>query len=212
MAHTFSSPFEPASAEDAADLDAAYDALVRHLRRLGVGETAPTMGAPFPRLSLPDLRGVFQTIEVSPAAGPLVVSFIRGAWCPYCLDELDSWREVLPSLHEAGGRLVIVTAEIGDNAPALRVLEELGALVVCDVDHGAALACGLAFYIGAEIERRYQDIGLDLEKLNGSTSGFLPAPATFVLESDGIVRYAFVDVDFRLRAYPPDVVEIVSRL
>jgi peroxiredoxin len=80
-----------------------------------------------------------------------------------------------------------------------------GATLLCDVDHGVAMALGLTVPLPDAISRRYRAGGLDLDQLTGGAGGFVPIPATFGISRDGIVRYAFVNPDFRERAEPGDV-------
>ena len=86
------------------------------------------------------------------------------------------------------------------------------AIVLCDVDHGVALAAGLACHLSAELNDLYLKAGLDLATIYGSGGGFLPIPATFVIDRDRMIRYAFVDPDFRYRANPPDVVRFLDAM
>jgi peroxiredoxin len=179
---------------------------------LGIGQTAPRTGDEFPDFALPDARGHYRSLSELLKAGPVVLSFNRGEWCPYCRTELEAWHCALPELDVAHGRFVAVTGEIGGRANSLGMILGDGADVLCDVDHAVAMANGLAFYLGRPMLDRYHKIGLDLATLYGSDSGFLPVPATFVIDTDRKVAFAFVDVDFRLRAEPDDVVAAVAAL
>lgn len=159
------------------------------------------------------MAGHFRSLDALVAQGPLVLGFNRGASCPYCTHELPAWREHPPALWDAGGRLAVVTAEVGGRAALLGRLLAGDAEMLCDVDHGVALSAGLAFYIGDAMRRRYHDeIHLDLGALYGTDSGFLPVPGTFVIDGAGVVRYAFVDPDFRIRAEPAAVIAAVAAL
>jgi peroxiredoxin len=198
--------------EDAPEWKELYDGFVDRLTVLEMGKSAPSTGMPFPALSLPDSRGHYRDISDYFAQGPLVISFNRGGWCPYCRHELESWRDALPMLAAAGGSLVVIAGEVGGRGAALESLLGGAADVLCDVDHGAALGLGLAFHAGTELLRRYLECGLDLSDIYGEQSGILPIPATFVVDAGGIVRYAFVEPDFRLRAEPLDVIKIVESL
>jgi len=198
--------------DDLADWQPIYDAFVKHLVALGVGASAPSIGNRFPDFSLPDARGVYRSLGDLLVEGPVVLSFIRGAWCPYCSHELAMWGEEASALGEAGGRLLVVSGQLGEGASTLKDLTGGVATVLCDVDHGVALAAGLAFYVGADLQDRYFRAGLDLAKAYGSDGGLLPIPATFVIDRDRVIRYAFVDPDFRLRACPSDVVRFLGAL
>jgi peroxiredoxin len=188
----------------------AADLLVATLAGLGAGACAPAVGDPFPDLALPDARGRLVRLAALLGDGPVVLSFHRGLWCPWCVAELDSWRAARPALDTAGARLVAVTPELGGRAADMAALLGEGGAVLCDVDFGATLALGLGFFIGADLIARYRAAGMDLDALYGAASGILPIPATFVIGSDGTVRFAHVDRDFRRRADPADVLASIA--
>jgi peroxiredoxin len=189
-----------------------YDDFVDRLRRVGAGETSPSVGDLMPGFALPNSRGAYVQLEQLIAQGPLVLSFNRGGWCPYCRGELTAWSEAIPDLRALGGRFAAITGEVGGRAERMRVEIGLEAEVLCDIDHGVALGMGLAFPVEASMRRRYLDCGLDLTDAYGSASWFLPIPATYVIDQAGIVRYAFANPDFRLRAEPSEVLEVVRGL
>jgi peroxiredoxin len=185
--------------------EAAYDAMVEGLKRNRAGAAAPRVGAPMPDFALPDAAGRWTRLDELLAPGPLILSFQRGGWCPYCRTEMAAWRAAAPALEAAGLRLAVVTPETGGRAAALA--DEVGerAILLCDVDHGVAMALGLTVPLPPEIARRYREGGLDLDRLTGGAGGFVPIPATFAIDAGGIVRFAHADPDFRLRAEPADV-------
>lgn len=189
-----------------------YDSFVDRLRALGIGQTVPRVGDEFPDFALPDTRGHYRSLAEFLEGGPVVLSFNRGEWCPYCRTELEAWHCALPELDVAHGRFVAVTGEVGGRAASMGTILGDAADVLCDVDQAVAMANGLAFFIGRPMLDRYRGAGLDLAKLYGSDSGFVPVPATFVIDTDRTVAFAFADVDFRLRAEPGDVVAAVAAL
>jgi peroxiredoxin len=189
-----------------------YDDFVGSLRTRGVGRTAPAVGSRFPRFALPDFKGQYCDIGDLIADGPLVVSFNRGRWCPYCVQELESWGVAANELRHVQGRFAAITAEVDGQAEAIAAMLGQEAAVLCDIDHGVALELGLAFHCDTDLQRRYVESGLDLASIYGTTSGFLPVPATFVIDREGIVRFTFADPDFRLRAEPETVIRVVAEL
>ncbi|MGL6043886.1 MAG: redoxin domain-containing protein, partial [Sandaracinobacteroides sp.] len=134
-----------------------------------------------------------------------VLSFQRGGWCPYCSAEMAAWGRLAPELEARGGQLAIVTPETGGRAASLVHKAGPFARLLCDVDHGVAMALGLTVPLAEEVARRYRDAGLDLDRLTGGAGGFVPIPATFAVTTDGLVRFAWANPDFRLRAEPADV-------
>lgn len=197
--------------ERAPDWQPIYDLFIGRLRGAGVGRQAPAIGEPMPDFALPNARGGYSRLSDIVAEGPIVLSFQRGGWCPYCRSELAAWTEAMPALTEADGRFVAVTGEVGGRADELRARIGEDIEVLCDVDHGVALAMGLAFRVDEKLQQRYLDYGLDLPELYGSKAWMMPIPATFVVGPDLIVRYAFVEPDFRLRAEPAEAIAALRR-
>lgn len=189
-----------------------YDRFVEALRLLGVGQTAPAVGAPFPEFSLPNSLGQYRSLDGMLAEGPLVLSFNRGYWCPYCVHELKAWNDVLPELHAAGAQFAAITPEVGGRAALLGNLLDTRAEILADVDGGVALNTGLAFFAGEELLAAYRSWGLNLKELYGTDGGILPVPATFLIDAEGTTRFSFVDPDFRERAEPADVIAALKRL
>lgn len=192
--------------------NSAYESFIARLQALQKGKVVPRVGEAFPNLALPDASGRYRSILQIQDGRPLVISFNRGRWCPFCVHELQCWAAASAALVEAGGTLIVVAGEIGEGASSIQDMIGPSATLLCDVDHGAALACGLAFPVGDDLKRRYLEIGIDLAAIYGSDGGFLPIPATFVVGEDGNIRYAHVDPDFRMRAEPMDVVEFVAAM
>lgn len=184
---------------------ARADRLLARLQALGCGQTAPRAGQIFPDLVLPDWQGRLTSLSQLCRDGPIVLSFHRGLWCPWCRDELESWHAARPQLREAGCGLVAVTPETNGRAAAMAHMSGPEAHVLCDVDFGASAALGLAFFLGVDLVREFGEAGLDLAAHYGAASGILPIPATFVIEVGLRVRFAHVDADFRRRADPAAV-------
>lgn len=189
-----------------------YDDFVERLRRLEVGTQAPRVGEHFPNIVLPDHLGRFHTLDSLLSDGPLVLSFIRGGWCPYCASELRNWNTTLPDLKAAGGRLALVSAILKGQSGLLADIVGPEVDALCDVDHGIALHLGLAFYIGPKLLAAYRDYGVDFEELYGGVAGMLSVPATYVIGRDRTIEFAFVEPDFRSRAEPEDIVRVVASL
>jgi peroxiredoxin len=192
------------------DLGPFYDEVVIGLRAVGVGEAALAVGDTFPDFALPNARGGLFRLGDLLASGPVVLNFSRGRWCPYCAHEISAWSAMLPALAEAGARFVEITGETGGAASAIAAGLAGPADVLCDVDHGLALSLGLAFFAGEPLLDFYRKRGLDFNALYGSDSGFLPVPGTFAVDRDGTVLFAHVDVDFRNRAEPADVIAALA--
>jgi peroxiredoxin len=197
------------------DLGPFFDEIVVGMRAAGVGASAPIVGDIFPDFSLPNAHGGYRRLGDLLQAGPVVLNFSRGRWCPYCVHEIAAWADMLPALAAAGARLIEITGETGGGARAIEATlagsaHAETAEVLCDVDHGLALSLGLTFYAGDPMLDFYRKHEIDFNALYGSESGFLPVPGTFAVGRDGKVLFAYVDVDFRNRAEPAEVLAAIT--
>ncbi|MFG0242342.1 MAG: peroxiredoxin-like family protein [Phycisphaerales bacterium JB054] len=143
------------------------------------------------------------------ADGPVVVTFYRGGWCPYCARQLVEWQGREAELAEAGGRLVAITAESADNATATATKHDLGFDIYSDTTMAAAKAYRVYFDLDAGTKTKYKGFGIDLGTSNASGQWSLPAPGTFVIDRSGIVRYAWADWDYKQRADADEVIAAV---
>ena len=191
---------------------ASYDAMIDRLKASDALAGAPGVGDLAPDFALPDAFGRLQRLSDLLAGGPAVLSFNRGSWCPYCVEEIGAWAENRDALIEAGGRLIIVTPETGGRLSALAEIAGDGVVVLCDPDLGVALRYGLAFPVGPVILQQFLEDGFSLAEAYGSGNGFLPAPATYLLDRARQVHFAFVDPDFHHRAEPAAVLEALSAM
>lgn len=170
---------------------------------LRVGDRAPDAGVMSSRGESMQLATVF-------GDGPVVITFYRGGWCPYCTKALAGWREHIDELEAMGGRLIAITPEKPEIALATLEEEDLGTMVVSDADHAAAKAYRVHFGLDDATVSKYRGFGIDLGSTNASGTWELPAPATFVIDRRGVVRWVFADWDYRKRAEPRDVLAAVA--
>jgi peroxiredoxin len=204
-------PGEAPTRPDAAEA-AAYVATIEELRRVGAGAHALRIGDRFPDFLLPDAEGRLVERSDLTAAGPAVVSFYRGDWCPNCVDALARLEAAAREVAEAGATLTAIAPETAGRALAAKQRLRLGYRVLADVDHGLALACGLAFRVPQPYRGLLRRGGVDLAERQGNAGWLLPLPATFVLDGAGMVRWSFLDLDFRKRAEPAAIVAAIRDL
>lgn len=191
--------------DDAID---AVDSSALAEQALAVGETAPDF-------ELPDARGGSVASADLLAEGPLVVSFYRGGWCPYCHLELRALQERLGDIQSAGGSLVAISPQTPEASRATAEQAEVSFPVLSDIGNRVASAFGLVHKLSPDVIGVYRDdLGIDLTVDNAQPSGTweLPLPATFVLDPDGRVVFAFAKADYTQRAEPDDVVAALEGL
>ena len=191
--------FHPAYAQ-------AVDHLVARLNANNVGDATPRSGEPMPPFALPDEAGRLVSLEELVGAGPVAVMFHRGHWCPWCRINLDALARARGDVAATGGAVVSVTPERQQFTAAFKADTGSPFPVLTDIDNGYALLLGLAIWIGPDLKHLLMDLGRVLPDYQGNDAWMLPVPAVFVVGRDGLVKYRFLDADFRHRAAIEQVV------
>jgi len=201
-----------AAAMDDAPLQAAYQDLLRRLDQAETGERALKPGDAIPAFLLPDAEGRLVASDDLLARGSLVINFFRGNWCPYCRQTLKALEAALPEIEAAGGQLVALTPDTGHHLADTKRVHRLSYEILSDVDGTVGLQFGVLFRAPAAYREVLASYGIDLAERHGNDGGFIPLPATYVVDRAGIVRYAFVDIDFTRRAEPAAVVAALKQV
>lgn len=195
-----------------ADVRAIMANATEELTKSALVENAPKNGDKLNSFELSDQNGKVLTLQALLANGPLVITFYRGGWCPYCNLELKGYQEILPEIKAAGASLVAITPELPDASLSTSEKNELAFTVLSDVNADYARELGLVFTLPEELKPIYQNFGIDLEQHNGDGQFDLPLAATFVVAQDGTIASSFVDTDYTLRQEPTEVLEVLKAL
>jgi peroxiredoxin len=137
--------------------------------------------------------------------GPLVVSFYRGVWCPYCNMELQALQDALPAFRSLGAQLVAISPQNAVNSRKSMRTNGLDFPILSDPGNETAAAFGLRFALPDYLVDLYRSLKNDLPAFNGDASWTLPMPGRFVIGQDGIIRYAEVNPDYTHRPEPADM-------
>lgn len=177
----------------------AYQSLIAQIQNAAAGVTAPGLGQRLPSFVLPDHTGHLVELDELLAKGPLVLSFNRGHWCEYCELELRAFANAHAEFAAYGAQAVSIMPERGVYTRKVRTLTQDKLTVLSDIDNGYALSVGVVMWLGDEVTALYRKFGLDIERYQGNAAWFVPIPATFVLDRNGIIIGRKVDPDFRNR-------------
>ena len=188
-----------------------FDEGVEDVAQLGITASAINKGDQYLDFTLNNAKGEAVQLSDVLAQGPVVLTWYRGGWCPYCNLQLRAFQQVLPEIEALGAQLVALTPELPDNSLNTQEKNELSFEVLTDLDNAVAKQYGLVFKLITEVAVYYKD-AFDLEVYNGNTTDELPLAATYVIGQDGVIQYAFLDADYRLRAEPQDVVDVLKSL
>ena len=167
----------------------------QHQRTLQAGDKAPSF-------ALTDAEGRIVRSEDLLAQGPLVVSFYRGVWCPYCNMDLQELQTILPRIRELGANLVAISPQVASNSRKSMRDNKLAFPVLSDPHNAVAAAFGVRFALPDYLVDLYKSLKNDLAAFNGDDSWTLPMPGRFIIGQDGVIAYAEVDPDYTVRPEP----------
>lgn len=187
------------------------DRMVARLKSSGAGEGTPAPGEPMPPFLLPDDRGHLVGLDGLLASGPVVVSFNRGDWCPYCRINIDALAMLEPAVASRAASIVAITPNIQQFNSALRKGANAGFPILTDLDNGYALQLDLAFRVPDEKRLAMTEAGWNIAPYQSNEAWLLPIPATFVVGRSGLVIARFVDPDYRKRMAVEDILFALDR-
>lgn len=217
MSDTLQEKLDTRSKEAAAKGDPAVRAEfamgIEAVAESGIVDKAIKVGDKAPDFTLQNASGKKVTLSTLLKDGPVVLTWYRGGWCPYCNIALQALQEELPEIKKAGGTLVALSPELPDKTLTTAEKNELDFEVLSDVSHGVAKKYGIVFELTPEVSKLYKQF-FDLTEFNGADAGdsTLPLAATYVIDTDGTVKWAFLDADYRKRAEPSEVTAAVKAL
>jgi peroxiredoxin len=174
-------------------------------RALKVGDRAP-------EFALPDSDGWTHRSANLLTQGPLIVTFYRGAWCPYCNMDLQALEAAANGFRKRGAGLVAISPQTVANNRKTQRDNTLSFPVLSDHGNQVAAAFGLRFRLPDDLIAIYKAFGNDLADANGEASWTLPMPARYLIGRDGVITYAEVNPDYTRRPDPAELLPALTRL
>ncbi|MEQ8396388.1 peroxiredoxin-like family protein [Thalassobaculum sp.] len=193
-----------------AEMIATYERGIDALRATGIANRALAVGDAMPDFELPNARGHTIRSKDLVGRGPLIITFYRGGWCPYCNLELRAYQAQLDRIRALGTSVVAISPEQPDQSLSTAERNELAFEVLSDHGNAVARRFGLAFRLSDELIETFRRNGNDLEQRNGDGSWELPIPGTVVIDRHSRVVLADVDPDYTKRQDPVDVLNVVQ--
>ncbi|EWH12979.1 alkyl hydroperoxide reductase [Cellulophaga geojensis KL-A] len=174
-------------------------------------ENAVNVGDKVINFTLKNALGECTNLQSVLDNGPVILTWYRGGWCPYCNITLQYLQNSLPEFKKYGANLLALTPELPDKSLSTSEKYDLQFEVLSDVGNKIAKQYGLVYKLTDALSEIYQN-KLGLKNYNGDDSSELPITATYVIDAKGIVQYAFLDADYRKRAEISEIIDVLKTL
>lgn len=182
---------------------------VEELFATGIEESILPVGAKAPEFALRDAGNKMVRSSDLLSFGPLVIKFFRGRWCPYCMTELETWRDLYGRIREHGALMVAIGPQIQRQSDFMVGQHGLPFPVLTDTNNEVAEKFGLSYTVPQYHRDYYLSILVNIPFINGEKSWRLPLPATYVLTREGRVAFGEAHADFRVRPEPEEALVAV---
>lgn len=134
---------------------------------------------------------------------PSVVLFYRGGWCPYCSRQMAGLVEVEQRIIDLGYQIIAISPDSPERLTEQRSTQEFNLMHLSDQALDATLAFGLAYYVEDEmVDVIKGQLGAEVVSLEGETKVVLPVPAAYIVDTTGLVKFAYVNPNFQERINP----------
>jgi peroxiredoxin len=204
-----------------ADIQAVHSRVVAELRASRIAQRSLKPGIEAPEFELPDQNGKVVRASDLLARGPLVISFIRGRWCPFCVGQMEAMNAIAPQIKDLGAFMVAISPQTVHQNYLMSDQHELQFPVLTDAGNKVAKQFGVAYRVPDYQQEVYGRAFVNLPFVNGDSSWELPIPATYILERnqsvgedarDTQVLYASASPDYTERPEPADILQFLAQL
>jgi peroxiredoxin len=193
-----------------AETQAIHVRAVDELKRRRLAANILRVGSRIPEFQLQDHDSESVSSSDLLAKRRLVLCFIRGRWCPFCIGQMEAMNLVLPAIERAGGTLAAVSPQTVKQAFFMRDQHKLRFPLLFDAGNNIARQFGLTYRVPDEQQAVYQRAFVNLPFVNGDDSWELPIPATYIIDRDGTVLYASANEDYAERPEPRDILRVLG--
>ena len=194
------------------ELGAVSGRTIRALKASGQAERALKPGDQAPTFDLPDQDGRMVSSAELLAKGPVVLSFYRGVWCPFCNIELKALQEVLAAIEARGASLLAISQQTPVNSRKAQRENALTFPILSDKGGAVGASFGLRWSVPEEMREVHRKLGGPLPTFNGEDSWTLPMPARIVIGQDGVIAYAEINPDYTQRPEPAELFPVLDGL
>jgi peroxiredoxin len=188
------------------ETQAIHARAVAELKEKHLAENIVPVGTKPPQFELPDHDGKMVSSAALLAQKRLVVCFIRGRWCPFCVGQMEAMNLIAPEIEQAGAMLIAISPQTVKQSFFMHDQHKLRFPLLSDAGNQIARQFGLSYRVPEFQAEVYRRAFVNLPFTNGDESWELPIPATCILDHDGTVLYTAADEDYTERPEPADIV------
>ncbi len=192
------------------DVQAIHDRTVAVLKAQQFAARALGVGATAPGFELNDHDGKQVSSSALLAKGSLIVLFIRGRWCPFCVAQMEAMNYIAPQIAAAGASLVAISPQTEKQAYFMHDQHKLAFPLLVDAKNEVARQFGLVYRIPDEQQQLYRRTFVNLPLANGDDSWTLPIPATYIVDHDSTIRFACANEDYTERPEPLEILSVLE--
>jgi peroxiredoxin len=193
-----------------ASTQSVHEQAIAELKARQVASNIPAVGRKAPPFELEDHHGKMVSSRELAASGRLIVCFIRGRWCPFCVGQMEALNRIWPEIEKAGSRLVAISPQTVKQSFFMHDQHRLRFPLLSDRGNQVARQFGLTYRVPPAQEAVYRRAFVNLPFLNGEDSWELPIPATFILDGDGTILYSSANEDYMERPEPAALVKFLQ--
>ena len=191
------------------DVQAVHERAVAALKAQNLTGRALGVGAQAPAFELSDHNGKRISFMDILGKGRLVICFVRGRWCPFCVGQMEAMNYITPQILAAGASLVAISPQTEKQAFFMHDQHKLGFPLLVDEHNQVARQFGVVYRVPEEQQKLYRSTFVNLPFVNGDDSWELPIPATYIIDHGGKISFAAMNEDYTDR---PEPLEILSFL
>jgi peroxiredoxin len=193
------------------ETQAIHAKAVAELKNRGLAANILPIGTEAPEFELPDHNGKLVGSSEMLAKGRVVLCFIRGRWCPFCVGQIEAMNQIVPQIGAAGATVVAISPQTVKQSSFMHDQHRLRCPLLCDAGNRVAHQFKLVYRVDTEQEALYRRTFVNLPNTNGDDSWELPIPATYILDRDGTILYASACEDYTERPEPLDILGFLER-
>jgi peroxiredoxin len=166
-----------------------------------------------PLFALPDVTSG-KTVSLADLLerGPVVLFFYRGGWCPFCNVALAKMSAALPEFKALGASVVAISPQLPEYATQTGERHKIEYYNLSDAGLVVARQFGLQFSMDEQTVKAYKAYGIDLPKTNGGSDWELPVPGYYVIDRQGVIRWAYANEDYKVRPEPEEIIAVLKGL